>query len=313
MKASGIFWGSLLIFLGSFFLLDNVDLMEFKLGNILQYWPLILIIWGVALLKIPQIVKSILAGLSGILVALLIIGLITNNWNFDIFNDHDSDTEVEFYSGDEDYEDEEPSVLTVPFDSAYQSAKFNFKGGAGKFEFGGTTGDLVKIIASGTSRDIHYTVSDDGKSVNVSYKFDTKSKFFNGIHKEREAEINLNPDLFWDLFMKVGASDIECDLSEYKVRNIEVKAGAADIEVKVGDRNDTTNVEVEAGASNFEIYVPESSGCAISSETGLSNRDFYGFTSHGKGQYKTPNFNDSKTKVFIKISGGVSNFEVKRY
>ncbi len=336
MKASGIFWGSLLIFLGLFFLLDNIDVMEFKIDNMLQYWPIVLIIWGIALLKVPQIVKSILAGLSGILAALLIIGLVTINWKFDMFDDDDDDKdEIEFYGNDEEYEEgEEPSVLTVPFDSAYRSANFNFKGGAGKFEFGGTTSDLVKIKASGTSRDINYTVSDDGKSVDVSCKFDTKSKFFKGIQKEREAEINLNPDLYWNLFMKVGASDIDCDLSEYMVRNVELKAGAADMELKVGNRTDTTNLEVEAGAANFEISVPKSSGCAIFSKTGLSNRDFYGFTSYGEGKYffrfqkgdtvktftsygegkyKTPEFNESKKKVFIKISGGVSNFEVERY
>ena len=87
MKPSGIFWGSFLVFLGIFFLMSNFELLNFESNYIFKFWPVILIIWGAALLKIPLMVKGILAGLSGLLVALLLISAVNYKWNiFDFDN-----------------------------------------------------------------------------------------------------------------------------------------------------------------------------------------------------------------------------------
>ena len=115
------------------------------------------------------------------------------------------------------------------------------------------------------------------------------------------------------MVLDVGATDMNCDLTKYKTKNVSVNTGAADIEIILGELYEDTNLNVNAGASNVEISVPMTSGCEIVSQTGLSNRDFYGFNNIGSGKFRTDNFENAEKKIRIKISGGVSNFEVRRY
>jgi hypothetical protein len=51
----------------------------------------------------------------------------------------------------------------------------------------------------------------------------------------------------------------------------------------------------------------------ITSSTGLSSNNFDGFNSDGNNEYKTPGFDAAKNKIYITISGGLSDFKVRRY
>ena len=96
MKKGTIFWGIFLISFGILLLIMQFDLTYFSLTFGIDLWPLILIFWGVSLLKIPDIYKKILAGATGLLIALFIAGLIdgaNNHFNrvFNIWDNVDND------------------------------------------------------------------------------------------------------------------------------------------------------------------------------------------------------------------------------
>lgn len=309
MKPSGVFWGSLLVFLGIFFLLSNFDIVMFEIDWIVDLWPLILVFWGVALLKLPLYVKNVMAGLSAVLISMIIISVIHHNWSWNFDSSCDDD---KFAS--ESVGEFETNHLMLPFDSTLKTGTFNFKGGAGEFNLEGITDELVEVKAVGLSDDkLQIEKGDSSGSFDIDFVYDVKNKFLKHISHDRKARIKLNPVPVWDFRLKVGATDFECDLSSFKSRNISLNSGAADIELVLGDLYDAIELDINAGASNVEIKVPRSSGCFIDSKTGLSSKDFYGFSSLGGGEYKTDNFDVAEKKIHISISGGVSNFEVERY
>lgn len=80
MKAYIIFWGVLLISLGISLILNNFDLLSFDFSFVFKLWPIILIIWGLTFLKIGEILKKLLAGISAIFLTLLFIALIKFDW-----------------------------------------------------------------------------------------------------------------------------------------------------------------------------------------------------------------------------------------
>src|SRR5690606_13524650 len=129
MKAGTIFGGSFLIFLGAFILLLNfgVELPAFQ--GIILFWPVLLIIWGIALLKVHNVAKVVLAALSGILLALIITSLYIAA--VDGFGNIHIDKKFEFKNKSQvfnnNYED--------PIDENIKYAELDFSGGIGKFSF----------------------------------------------------------------------------------------------------------------------------------------------------------------------------------
>jgi hypothetical protein len=65
--------------------------------------------------------------------------------------------------------------------------------------------------------------------------------------------------------------------------------------------------------ANVEIEVPESSGCRIVVDSGLSSKDFIGFIKQSDGTYETSNYDTAANRINISLKGGLSSFEVSKY
>jgi hypothetical protein len=277
-----------------------------ELSFLLDYWPLLLVLWGLNFLKLPEKVKTILSGISAALLALIIIAAITTASHWSCNNE---DIKVSFNK-------EEISnwrEISVPFDTNYILGEFRFEGGAGQFEIRDTTNETIKINTSSYTKDIHFEKTNGDSVILINYTFDSKKSFFKNITSEREAIIMLNPDIIWDLDITLGAASFESDLRKFNIRKFNIEAGAADINLQFGDKQDNSYLNISCGASNVNIEIPENIGCLINSSSGLSSTDFYGFTTKSSGNYITENYDTSKKKMIINISGGVSNFDVSRY
>jgi hypothetical protein len=73
----GIVWGGLLVILGTFWLLRNMDLIHIQWSAILPYWPVLLIAAGVVLL-VTRSGNGISGGLVALLITLAVFGGIVN-------------------------------------------------------------------------------------------------------------------------------------------------------------------------------------------------------------------------------------------
>src|SRR5512140_1398771 len=103
------------------------------------------------------------------------------------------------------------------------------------------------------------------------------------------------------------------NVSRYAVERLVVSAGAASINLTLGDKAQEAHVSVKSGVSSLRLRMPDSVGCEIRAETPLSSRDFRGFTKVGSGVYETDNFDSAAKKIYIDVHAGVSSVSVKRY
>jgi hypothetical protein len=304
MRSSSIFWGIFLIFMGIFVFLGQFGFWSHDLGYLFNLWPLVLVLWGVSLLKIPYIVKQILSGVSGFLLALFIIASLHHSW----FNS------FEFCSDDEQkgttYFNNKNNFLSEEYKSNYQYASLAIDGGACSFNFSKTDKKLIEAYSSMPLRYFNIESNEDSNSINLNLQMKLGKVFWKK-HQDNQVSVKLNPNPIWDFDFNIGAVEFDCNLSNFKVRNITIDAGAADIELTLGSLWNETNVTVETGASNVEITIPQSAGCKILANTGLSGKDFSGFQEID-GNYFTPGYDKSLQKIIINISGGISNFTVHR-
>ena len=133
------------------------------------------------------------------------------------------------------------------------------------------------------------------------------------IIKNNQAYLKLNTNPVWDINVKAGAAELKFDLTNFKVRNLKLKGGAASFDIKLGQPVAETNVEVSTGVSSVTIEIPQNAACHITTSTGLSSKNFDGFDSKSDNQYETANFSTATNKMYINLKGAVSDFKVHKY
>jgi hypothetical protein len=304
-KSSVFFWGVLFISIGLLVLLYNLNVVSDNFEFILDWWPVILIIWGINLLKIPQMAKNILSALSAVIIALIIFSLYFNCMGNCCFDSDDNCSASNHYNNN-------TNKVFIERDSSISETTLNINCGAYHLNISDTTSKLAEADIAGNDDEVKLQ-RDSDNVINLDFKSNMKHIFKSHNH-HRNAKISLNSDIVWNINLDMGASSVNCDLERYKTKNITINGGASDIKLKLG-RNmiDSSLITLSVGASSIHIQIPNEVGCRINSSTGLSNNDFQGFSKSDDGDYYSQNYSSASKKIFIDISGGVSNFKVKRY
>ena len=306
MKSGNIFWGILLIVLGALIFMRNFDIFFFSWGSILHLWPLLFVFWGISVFPIKSGAKLILS------IATVILGFIllassphkgffwNNNWN--------KHERVEY---DKDYDNWEDRIYDNPFDDNIQYAKLNFNAAAGSYQVNGTTDQLFRFKTEGNGDPYKVNVVNiDNDEVEIDFR---REKVSGSRNMRNNVYMYLNDSPLWSMHIDAGAAELEMDLSAYRVEEIEINGGAAEIDLKLGERYDHTTVNIEAGAAEMTIHVPEASACEIITRTILTDRNFDGFNKISKGVYQTPNFSDSANQILIEVKAAVSELNIVRY
>jgi hypothetical protein len=307
MKRSSIFWGSLFISFGTFVLIRQFGISDFSESWLLNLWPLLIIIWGISMLKIPIYVRKTLTSLSAIFLSLLIISLLCHNYNFNLFDTHFNNIKID--SDRNSYIEQH----VVEIDSNCRTASFKIEAGAGSLLINDSTNKFCEIQTY-TKLNNFNIINDDNDSSRkkIDIEMDTRNFFF-GNQKKKAMVCKLNNSLIWDFNLEIGAMSLDADLSHFKIKSLSLDAGASNIWLILGQPLDSTNIIVNCGASAVKIRLPKSAACEIESNTGLSGRNYEGFIDKGDGIWRTENFDTIQKRIFISIAGGVSSFEVIRY
>lgn len=305
-KSNGLFWGGLLLTLGVLWLLQKMDMLNLEWHLFARYWAVLLIAAGVLLIFSGRKYPNGLSSFAGFLVILAIIGALINkthsttrflkdNWNWEE-NDHD-------------YEKIESSQLfDFKMDPSIEKGELNLQDGAGSFSIAESTDKLFE----------NYTKS-QGFAFNVRTNQQDKKAIVD-LNRESDANldvgksvIKLNARPVWSLNLEIGAGKADFDFAKFKVEKLTVHAGVGKLNVKLGDRHDSTNVEIESGVASVRLEVPRSTGCEIVLEDGMNSRDFDDFENIGDGVYRSTGYESSSKKIQIRLNSGISKIRVKRY
>ncbi len=305
MKYKNIFWGIILILIGSLFVLKNTGLIYFNWSVIIRLWPLILIVWGISILPIKNYMKLILSFLIIILSFVLVNSF--HHYRHNHFHKNFI-IDKEIIIKEKDYKKQKIEIL---YDSTITNAVLKFDAAMGNFIIADTTDKMIVVNKKGNSED--YKMSSKTVDSLQTIKIRPKNSAVTISNKHNNVSVNLNTNPVWDLDFDMGAADIVFDLSMFKTKNIKIDAGASSIDIKLGDKYKNTKLDVDAGVSSILIQIPKKSGCEVKVNTVLSDNNLQGFKKIKKHIYRTDNFKNSNNKIFITVDAGVSSFNVRKY
>jgi len=296
MKYGNIFWGILLITLGALIALKNFGVIHFQWLNFLNLWPFLFIFWGIAVLPVNALVRTILLVVT--IVAAILVLVNAPQRHFFTWCDSGGRT----FTGHQ--------VEQVSYDTLVQYARLNMDAAAGEFNIGDTTANLFDFSCDGEGNDfrIREIRNDTMATITVSR---TKHEFKGKIRCE--ARVSLNPNPVWRLDLDAGAAKVNLDLTKIRTDRIEIDGGACSLDLKVGNRYPEARIKINSGVSSIRIAVPETSACEIEGSAVLSSRELENFNEISKGHYQTPNFSDTIPKIFISLDVAISSLTVERY
>ncbi len=328
MRNDRIIPGTILVMIGTIFLLHNFHVIHFHWGNLFHLWPIFLVIAGVNLVFANN--KSAWATILKVSVvvagfALLIFGNYGDRYrwwphytyHYDSNDDNNDDDDDDSKSGLVKVEGS--SVFSEPFNVNARIAKLNIDGGATTYIINDTTNQLFSASTTEFYGKYQYNHQQTDSVATIDFKLKNNKGEFHWSDddsketKSNEANIKLNINPIWDIKVETGASKVDFDLTKYKLRSLTFKGGAASFTAKIGQPLTATHIEVSTGVSGVEINIPQNAACRIQTDTGLSSTSFDGFTKKDNGNYETAGFDAAKNKLYIHITGGVSDFKVHKY
>ncbi len=332
MRSSRLIPGTILVVIGTLYLLDNFGFIDFNFWSLLALWPIFLIMCGVNLVFAHN--KSEWATITKLAVlalglSILIYGGLTRrdiawmNWTYhnnrnynDNFDDDWDSSDTTGGRRDSIIKIDGNSVFHESFKPGTQVAQLNITGGAATYVLKGTTSDLFEAATKEYGN--RYRLRTHSDSTSTTLDFDMRNRkhgfVFNfGNKRGNRADIKLNTAPEWNIDLEAGAAKADFDLSAFKVHNLTVQGGAASFDVRMGQPLAETKLEFQTGAASVKVSIPQNAACRITTDTGLSSKNFNGFNKTSDDTYETPGFATATNKMYISMEGGVSDFKVTRY
>ncbi len=299
-KSGQLFWGFLFLTVGVLFLLERNDFYLSIPNEIITYWPLLIILWGVAIIVKGTILKPIVSVISAVFLGVFLFGSIFGD-SYPNDNGNNIEQGITTATFFEDYRD------------SIEYATLSLRTGASKIKISGTTDKLISGSSSGISNSFNFKTRyrDNSARIVLRHIKDDFNLFDNDSHRKLDFSLNANP--VWNIDLEVGAATMKMDLSNYKVSKFNIKTGATTTDLKFGDREETIKVNIEMGAATMKISIPQKSACQIKGDMVMVAKDLDGFENIGKKRYQTENFNSANNRIYINFDGGVSTLKVKRY
>ncbi|MEO6851380.1 MAG: hypothetical protein ABI203_10535, partial [Mucilaginibacter sp.] len=204
----------------------------------------------------------------------------------------------------------------VPYAASAHIARLNVAGGATTYTLNDTTSQLFSASTHEffSRYQMNHRQDDSVYVVDFNMKDHNNGHFNWGDHNQsNRANIKLNINPEWEINVDAGATEVNFDLSKFKIREVKVNGGAGSFNLKLGQPLTQTNVNISAGLAGAHVDIPKDAACRITTSSAFSSNNFEGFIKKNDGTYETDGYGTAKNKININLSGGFSGFEVKRY
>lgn len=318
MSYKKLFWGVILITIGVLFILKNLGIVYFNWSVILSLWPLLLILWGISIIPVNALIRLGLS-VAAIIMAFLLVDSDTYQrkhhfrWNDEQFHFNWED-EDERRSNDEEntLKWEDTQELSADYEGT-EYASLEFDAGAGTFKIDQTTRDHLAVFhKKGKASQYSLKTRSEDNRQHVAFKLkNQKVKIPDNYHNIVDAR--LHPDPIWAFDFNIGAAEIDFDLSEFKIETMKIDGGAADVEIKLGQKHKSTLVRINAGASDIKIKIPKSAGARINTSSILTGKNLDEGFIKSDGDFITENYESASNIIDIKVQAAIANLTVERY
>lgn len=310
-RYKNFFWGLMLILIGGLIIGRNLNLLYFDWYNFLKLWPVLFILWGISVLPIRDAYKIgllvvVLGGATWFAVTAPNSG---RTWPFEYRWNY---SEHSFSKDHWDSGSRGEQSFNIPYNDSVQYAKLKMDAAAGRFYLQDTTNNLLNLQERGSRNPFKYFLERKGNETKIEISAKEPHVIIFG-QEHRDVNLKLNSKPVWNLELNAGASEVNFDLSPYKVERFNMDGGAGSFKITLGDLYPDTQFTLDAGASSIVLRVPEKSGCDLRLSSVLSDRHLEGFTKIGDHHYQTENYDTAKNKIHLNIDAAVSSFTIIRY
>jgi len=295
MSTGRLFWGSFFLSTGVLLVLDKLQVFCIQLPWVWNFWPIVVVLLGLAMILGRRSLKLVTASAAGVLLGILVAGLISTNW----FDGGGSGETV-------------AQKFQRPLDAGIRVARLSLDAGAGSYSIGDTSASLIDATVSTSIGPYEFHSETADSIADIRVWLQGQRSGWHWSRWENRVTFALSPRPEWELDLDVGAAKVDFDLRPFAVRRIRMDAGAASIVLQLGGRLQEVDVDIDAGASSIRLEVPDSVGCEIFAEAPLSSKRFPGFSRIGEGRYQSDNFEGAKNRITIRLDAGVSSLKVKR-
>lgn len=295
-----VFWGLLALGIGIVFLGAEVGTWSREIVlQIMRFWPLVLVLFGIALIVRRSKAAFWLMLTAFILAAALIYNSVTASQP--LLNSKREDIKPQT----------QETKFSQDFSGNIQRAILEINTGAINFEVSGETEKLYEgaLLSNFSDLKADNNISEDVSTTKLSTVTFRKGVMFRNI--KNELDLRLQNKVPQEIKVETGASDMNLDLSKIILSRLVMKTGASKIRLNLGEKTaNDAKIDFEAGASDIKIEFPKTLGVKINSESGLVNNDFQGFTKRDNSYY-SEGYDQAQKKIEINFKTGVSSIEVK--
>ena len=304
-KDDGLIGGIILIAIGIIALMVTFFDLKIDWEELAKFWPVFIIIFGISLLPINKLLKSVSVIVIILISCLIYCNQVNGNEKFS--NEIISEAMIE--------EGVETQEFSSPFKDNITEASVEINYGAGILYLKSPVIELVKARNMSDKIVQNLYLEYDGSHAEILFDVEDDNYQVNNVDevKSNRFDISLNKTPIYDFELNLGACEMNFDFSEYKVSDVEINSGASNIDIKLGDLFDLTRIVISTGVSKIRIGIPDDSGCRVECESVLSLKDFEGFVKKSSNVYETSNYSSAKNNIEIEFEGAMSEFEVYRY
>ena len=197
MKFRNLFWGIILIFIGTLAILNNLDVIDFAWRKLWNLWPVFLMLWGISILPIKDGIRLglvvVTLGLTMYYITSQAVYTETNDITAQSWSNQDWDEE-DYDSDTSDYDSSNSAHFLIPFSEGLETATLKFDAVAGNFNLNKSTQNLVTFNLADSKLAQYYKYSIKTQESDALININTKHHVKLGIknNKSNKGTLCLN-------------------------------------------------------------------------------------------------------------------------
>jgi len=333
MKANKIINGSTLLLIGIILLANTLNMLEWSVWlNIIKLWPLLIVSLGLSLIfrgkglsftgpliVFLAIILGAGAGYMGInfegemakevkTLSREIVIEVEKVPETEIAPEVEITPEIET-APDSETNLETEAVLETKEHSEIERASIELNLDVGKLTLGESTPLLYECISQYRYKEFEpfekFSHSEKEANILIYHSPVTKKVISNNI--KNNWQLKLNNQIIYNLSIKTGALNTDCNLSAFKVEKLYIESGVSNINLVIPKYN--SKIIIDTGVSNIDIAIPKNVGATVNIDSGIAVKDLDDFINRND-TYISHNYSESEFKTEIEIDCGVSHINI---
>lgn len=329
MKGNKIIKGLTFLLIGTILLANTLEILDWSVwSNLLKLWPLLIVSLGLSLLfrgkslsfMGPLIIfLGIIVGVGASYVGINFEGEIVREVKtlsreivIEVEKVPETETAVETEITPEIEtapETETEVTLEMKEYLEIEKASIGLNLDVGKLTLGESTPLLYECVSQYRFKEFEpfekFSHAEKEADILIYHSPVTKKVISN--NTKNNWQLKLNNKIIYDISVKTGAIDIDCNLSDFKVEKLYIESGASNINLVLPQYNSI--IIIDTGVSNINIAIPKNVGATVNIDSGIAIKNLDDFIKRNV-TYISQNYNESEFKTEIEIDCGISYIDV---